>query len=127
MKAKTYKQLVVWRKSIDLTKEIYLLTSAFPKSELYGLTSQMRRCAVSIPSNIAEGNSRSSKQEYARFLTIAMGSIFELETQLLIAMEVGYITREAYDATAGAIDEVEAMLAALKRRLLSQSPSPSVP
>ena len=80
-----HKKLDVWKYSMDLVVHVYKITSNFPKSEVYGLTSQMRRCAVSVPSNIAEGAARNSNKEYNRFLAIALGSLSELETQLLIA------------------------------------------
>jgi len=81
----SYRDLIVWQKSIELVIEIYHLTDLFPKSEIYGLTSQMRRCAVSIPSNIAEGYSRKHRQEYIHFIRIALSSGAELETQIVIA------------------------------------------
>lgn len=77
-----------------LVKMTYLVTQSFPKEELYGLTSQMRRAAVSVPSNLAEGAARSTKKEFAQFISIAKGSLSELETQMLIAAELGYITPE---------------------------------
>ncbi len=80
-----YQELKVWQTGIEITKAAYKLTSKFPKEERYGLISQIRRCAVSIPSNIAEGHSRESKRELARFASIARGSLAELETQLIIA------------------------------------------
>jgi four helix bundle protein len=86
-----YKQLVVWQKSMDLVTEIYKISGKFPKSEIFGLTSQMRRAAVSVPSNIAEG-SRRLKNERVHFLRIAFGSASELETQLLICFRLGFVT-----------------------------------
>ena len=83
-KINTYRDLIVWQKSMDLVVEIYKLTKNFPKSEIYGLTSQMKRCAVSIPSNIAEGRRRGSRKDYRHFLIIAYGSGAELETQIEI-------------------------------------------
>ena len=88
MYLKSYKELIVWQKSISLVKSIYKITNEFPKSELYGLSSQMQRAAVSIPSNIAEGYSRKNLKEYIQFLHIAYGSSAELETQLIIAKEL---------------------------------------
>lgn len=85
-----HKKLDVWKYSMDLVVHVYKITSNFPKSEVYGLTSQMRRCAVSVPSNIAEGAARNSNKEYNRFLAIALGSLSELETQLLIAERLEY-------------------------------------
>ncbi len=88
--AKSYRDLIVWQKGIQLTVLIYQLTSGFPKEELYGLTGQMRRAAVSIPSNIAEGAGRLNTPEYKQFLGVARGSSFELSTQLVIAKELGF-------------------------------------
>jgi four helix bundle protein len=88
---KTYKELDVWIKSRAFVKEIYLLTKDFPKDELFGLTSQMRRCAVSIPSNIAEGYGRQYKKETIQFFHIARGSLYELETQLYISADLTYL------------------------------------
>ena len=86
----THKDLDVWKESINLAKEIYALTEEFPKEELYGLTSQIRRAAVSVPSNIAEGAARNSNKEYIRFLYISLGSLSELETQIILAREFGF-------------------------------------
>ncbi|UAM96650.1 four helix bundle protein [Polaribacter litorisediminis] len=88
---KTHKDLLVWQKSIDLVTEIYKLTSQFPSNEIYGLVSQLRRASVSIPSNIAEGAARSSDKEFARFLYIARASAAEVETQLIISENLGYL------------------------------------
>ncbi len=87
----SYKDLVVWQKSIDLVVEVYTLTRQLPKSELYGIVSQMRRAAISMPSNIAEGYSRKHKQEYAQFIRIALASAAELETQIIICKRLGYM------------------------------------
>ncbi len=89
-----FRKLEVWHQSMDLVDKIYTLCDSFPKSEQFGLVQQMQRCAVSIPSNIAEGNSRDSEKEYSRFLQIALGSAFELETQLLISQKRKYINDE---------------------------------
>ena len=86
-----HKKLDAWKYSMDLVERIYMITSKFPKSEIYGLTSQIRRSAVSIPSNIAEGAARDSNKEYNRFLAISLGSLSELETQVLIAERLKYI------------------------------------
>lgn len=90
-KIRNFKQLKIWQKGIDIVKDIYILTMKFPKDELYGLTSQMRRSAISIPSNIAEGFKRYHSKEYSQFLHIVLGSAAELETQLIIAKELGFI------------------------------------
>lgn len=87
---KDHKELDVWRKAIDLVAEVYRTTTQFPKEEVFGLTSQMRRAAVSIPANIAEGAARQSDKEFIQFLHIALGSASELETELLIAERLGY-------------------------------------
>lgn len=89
-----FKELMVWQKAIDLVTEIYKITRAFPKEEVFGLVSQMQRAAVSIPSNIAEGHERNSDKEFAQFLCIARGSLAELETQIIIAEKLSYITNE---------------------------------
>lgn len=94
MKITTYKELVVWQKAMDLVINIYAITEKFPKSEIYSLTSQMRRCAVSIPSNIAEGRRRQTKADYRHFLIIAYGSGAELETQIEIAKRLKFIIDE---------------------------------
>jgi len=91
---RTHKDLDVWKKSIDMVTTIYKLTSHFPKEELYGLTNQMRRAAVSVPSNIAEGAGRNSSKELLMFLSYAKGSLSELETQLIIAHNLGYLNQE---------------------------------
>jgi len=91
---KTHKDLKVWQESIDLVTIIYEQTKSFPKDELFALTSQIRRCSISIPSNIAEGAARESNKEYLRFLFIAQGSISELDTQLLIANNLNFLSKE---------------------------------
>lgn len=88
-----FKKLVVWQKAMALCHDIYLQTESLPKSELFGLTSQIRRCAVSIPSNIAEGQARHSNKEFIHFLNIAYASLAELETQLLICKNLGYLSK----------------------------------
>lgn len=90
-----HKDLEVWKKSMDLVESIYKLTQQFPESEKFGLTSQMRRSAVSVPSNIAEGSARKGDKELLQFLYIAIGSMAELETQYLIAMRLGFVTDES--------------------------------
>ncbi|MBR4383366.1 MAG: four helix bundle protein [Selenomonadaceae bacterium] len=105
-----YKSLKFWQKTIDLTAEIYRLTKFLPKDELYGLTNQLRRAAVSIPSNIAEGNARGSTKEYLRFLAIARGSIAEVETQLLICVRLEYLAQENIQTALSLLNEIERML-----------------
>jgi four helix bundle protein len=91
-----HSDLDVWKKAIEFVTEIYKITRDFPKEEMYGLTSQIRRSAVSIPSNIAEGSARNYKKEYIQFLYIALGSAAETETQLIIAKEVGYLENNSF-------------------------------
>ena len=95
---KTHKDLDVWKKSIDLVTTLYSMTNSFPKDELFGLTSQIRRAAVSIPSNIAEGAARRSQKEFTQFLYIALGSQQELDTQLIIANNLKYINSNMYNS-----------------------------
>lgn len=90
-KIRNHKDLKVWKKSLDLVDNIYRITEFFPNKEIYGLTNQLRRSAVSVPSNIAEGAARSSKKEFIQFLYIALGSLAELETQMIIASRLGYL------------------------------------
>ena len=90
-KIMTHKDLDVWKAAMELAKLVYLITSKFPKEELYGLTQQIRRSAVSIPSNIAEGAARNSRKEFIQFLHISLGSLAELETQLLLSEKLGFL------------------------------------
>ncbi len=114
---RNYQDLTVWQKAMDLVTEIYRISKTFPKEELYGLTNQMRRAAVSIPSNIAEGHARKSRVEYVNFLSIAQGSRAELETQLLIAVRLRYLTKEdAHDGMA-LLDEIGRMITTIKQKL----------
>jgi len=107
---KSYKELIVWQKSIQLVTKTYLLTRDFPKSEQYGLVSQMRRSAISIPSNIAEGYGRRSAKEYAQFYSIAYGSALELETQLIVCKELKFISLEQLAKVQPLLEEVLKML-----------------
>ncbi len=88
---KTHKDLEVWKVSVEFVTELYLLTNTFPKSELFGLTSQIRRAAISIPSNIAEGAARKNTREFIQFLYISLGSLSEIETQIIIAKNINYV------------------------------------
>ncbi len=92
-----YKELKIWKDGCSLVKIVYKVTKNFPSSEMYGLVSQMRRAAVSVPSNIAEGTGRASDKDFSRFLKIANGSLFELETQLILAHELGFIDKIAFE------------------------------
>ena len=108
MYLKSYKELIVWQKSIKLVMEIYKITNEFPKSETYGLSSQMQRAVISIPSNIAEGYTRKNLKEYIQFLHIAYGSSAELETQLIIAREL--YPRLVYTQAESFLEEIRKML-----------------
>lgn len=116
---KTYKELIVWQKAIEFVTVVYSVTKNFPKEEIYGLTNQIRRAAVSIPSNIAEGFGRNSKNEFKHFLQIAVGSLFELQTQLEIAKNLEFISNEEFDKVFSLTREIEAMLSSLIRKLKS--------
>ena len=109
-KIQSYKDLIVWRKSTDLAVKIYDLTSQFPKEELYGLTSQMRRSAVSIPSNISEGRHRSTRRDFSQFLRIAYGSGAELETQIEISKRLSFSKKLDYNAVDNLLNEIMRML-----------------
>lgn len=121
MYLKSYKELIVWKKSIQLVKEVFLLTKKFPQSEVYGLSSQMRRAAVSIPSNIAEGYGRKSQKEYAQFYSIAYGSALELETQLIISLELEIGKKEEIVHAQLLLEKVLKMLNVMVSRLSSTS------
>lgn len=114
-----YKELIVWQKSVDLVTEIYKATAVFPKEELYGLTSQIRRSAISIPSNIAEGHSRRSTNDYLQFLKIARGSSAELETQLIISKNLNYLNPENFQILIEKTSEISKMLNAVITKLLT--------
>ena len=115
MYLKSYKELTVWQRSIELVKEIYKLTNEFPKSEVYGLAIQMRRAAMSIPSNIAEGYLRKSRKEFLQFLRIAYGSSAELETQLIIAKDL--YANVNYQRADSLLEEVQKMLNGIIKKL----------
>jgi len=117
MQIKTYRDLLVWQKSMALVTEVYKLSKLFPDEETYGLTSQMRRCAVSIPSNIAEGYGRNSTSDYVRFLRVASASLYELQTQAEIALNLRYLKKSDFDKLYESSREIERMLSSLVRKL----------
>ena len=121
---KNYKELNVWQKSYKLCLHIYKVTKRFPKDEMYGLTSQIRRSAVSIPSNIAEGYGRKTTLEYVRFLYIAYGSVCELETQTMISGDLGYVGKESLQKIRDEIGDVERMLKAMIKSLENKHLNP---
>jgi four helix bundle protein len=116
-KAKHYKELLIWQKGMVLAKGVYGLTASFPADERFGLVSQMRRAAVSVPSNIAEGQARQGTREFLQFLSHASGSLAELETQLLLSIDLAYCMKGDADEVDGLIAELQKMIAALRRSL----------
>lgn len=112
-----FKELKIWQKSRSLTKDIYLVTKNFPEDERFGLTSQMRRCAISIPSNIAEGSGRESNKEFRRFLNISISSAFELETQLILAFDLEFILETDYIRISKDIEEIQKMIFGFRKSL----------
>lgn len=117
MDVRSYKDLKVWQKAMQLVTAVYPATQDFPKTEMYGLTNQIRRCAVSVPSNIAEGSARRTTREFIRFVNIASGSIAELETQLILAQRLGYLAEDRMAFLLKQSDEIGKMLYALQRAL----------
>jgi four helix bundle protein len=124
---KNYKELKAWQKAYAFCMVAYKVTSTFPVEEKYGLTSQIRRSAVSIPSNIAEGYGRKTTADYIRMLYIAYGSLCELETQLMIANDLNYLKTGEHDRMQSDLSDVERMLKALIRSLELKSSFPSTP
>ena len=117
LRMKTYREIIAWQKAMDLVTDIYKNTEIFPDKEKYGLTNQMRRASVSIPSNIAEGFGRNSLQEFIRFLNIAKGSLFELQTQLEISLNLAFTSPEVHAALDQQIEEVGKLLNGLVKSL----------
>ena len=116
---KTHKDLIVWQKSICLVTEVYQITKGFPKEEMYGIVNQLRRAAISVPSNIAEGAARFSKKEFCQFLYISLGSAAELETQFIISRNLDYLGQEIYDRLLEQLSEVRKTLLGLIQSLKS--------
>jgi four helix bundle protein len=112
-----FKELLIWQKSRNFCSEIYSVTSTFPNDEKFGITNQLRRASVSIPSNIAEGSSRNSNKDFSRFLEIAIGSAYEIETQLLIASDLGFIKSEKLVLIINQLDEIIKMISKFKSTL----------
>lgn len=121
---KSYRDLLVWQKAIDLVVNAYRATAAFPKTETYGLTSQIRRAASSIPANIAEGYGRGSRKEYVQFLSIAQGSLKELETHFIVGEKLSYLTGSQTERLLAQTDELGPMLGSLIRKLKLSTPTP---
>ena len=116
---KTHRDLKVWNNSINLVTTVYKITNDFPKEEMFGITSQMRRAAVSIPSNIAEGAARNSTKEFNNFLSIALGSASELETQILISRNLNYLNSNNSEKLLNDLNEIQKMIQGLMKNLKS--------
>lgn len=119
LKSRSFRDLDVWKLSIEFVKNIYQITNKFPKSELFGLASQLRRAAISIPSNIAEGQGRNSSKEFKQFLGVAQGSLAEVETQLIISNEIKYLFGEYLSSLLIDLDVIRKMIKALSNSLKS--------
>lgn len=113
----SYRDLMVWQASIDLVEQVYCLTRHFPKQEMYGLSSQIQRAAVSIPSNIAEGHARDSTKEFLHHLSIGLGSLAELETQLILAERLYYLDKQILESVFSKTDKIGRMIRGLQRSL----------
>ncbi|MCH2450914.1 MAG: four helix bundle protein [Gracilimonas sp.] len=112
-----FRKLSVWQKSHELTLAVYKSTTSFPKEELYGLTSQMRRCSSSVPSNIAEGCGRNTQSQLAHFLNIAMGSASELEYQLILSKDLRFISHQIFKEQTSQVTEIKRMLTSLHQKV----------
>lgn len=121
MKTSDFKELKVWQKAFDLSIEIYKATQTFPEEEKYGMSSQMRRAAVSIPSNIAEGHGRNSKKEFIHFLSIARGSVSELMTQLLISQKLEFCSEQITSEIISNLTEIDKMIVGLIKYLKTEN------
>jgi four helix bundle protein len=119
----SYRDLLVWQKSMALAKEIYKITAGFPSEEKFGLISQMRRAAVSVPSNIAEGQARNTTGEFVLFISHAEGSLAELDTQLTLAVELNFLSLEKAGSCLDSITELRRMLNGLRRVVTGRKPS----
>ena len=121
MPVKDYRELIVWQKAMDLVEEVYRATASFPKEEMYGLTGQIRRAAVSVPSNVAEGQARSTTADFLHFLSIARGSLKEVETQVIIARRLGYVDEQKESELTSLTDEVSRLISGLASSLKRKS------
>ncbi len=121
---KSHRDLIVWQRSMDAVETVYAVSAEFPSTEKFGLTSQLRRAAVSIPSNIAEGYGRGTTQDYLRFLRIARGSLFEVDTQLLIAKRMGFLPHDQYEQVENQLAETGRVLAGLIKSIESRITNP---
>ncbi|MGB2841873.1 MAG: four helix bundle protein [Halobacteriota archaeon] len=120
---KSFKELKVWQKGIELVEMVYKSTATFPEEEKYGLSAQMRRAAVSIPSNIAEGHLRKTAKDFKQFIAIARGSCAELETQIIISYKLGFIQEDNFSNLSSKIDELSKMLSSFYSKINSKPPN----
>ena len=120
----SFRDLEIWQRGIELVKTIYSISGSFPQAEIYGLTSQMRRAAISIPSNIAEGQIRRHRGEFRQFLHISLGSLAELETQLIISFELGYIKNEILECILADVHVMGKKIRSLIKKLTTNNESP---
>ena len=121
MKVKSYRDLIVWQKSVDLVTEVYKILRSFPEEEKFGLTSQLKRSCISIPSNIAEGYGRKYIKDYVRFLQTSRGSLFEMQTQFQISINLGFTTKKQINTILETSIEIEKMLNALIKKLTANT------
>lgn len=121
MKVKSYRDLIVWQKSVDLVTEVYKILRSFPEEEKFGLTSQIKRSCISIPSNIAEGYGRKYIKDYVRFLQISRGSLFEMQTQFQISINLGFTTEKQINTILETSVEIEKMLNTLIKKLTANT------
>ena len=112
-----FKELRIWQDSMDIVEDIYKRIGNFPKNEQFGLVSQMNRCSVSIPSNIAEGSGRESNKDFRRFLSISLSSAFELETQLIIASRIGFLKKDDFERIIEKLNKVQKMIFVFRKKL----------
>jgi four helix bundle protein len=115
-----FKEILGWKKAMEMAEEVYKVTKNFPSEERYGLTSQIRRCAVSVSSNIAEGAGRKSHKEFIQFLRISLGSSFELETQLILAKNIGFLNQDEFDRVIEILKETQRLMIGFEKSLKSK-------
>ena len=121
---RSHRDLIVWQRAMSMVTDVYRVTNVFPATEKFGLTSQLRRAAISVPSNIAEGYGRGTSQDYLRFLRIARGSLFEVDTQLLIATNLGFLNHDQYQQVENQLAETGRVLAGLIKSIESRIANP---
>lgn len=116
-KIRSHRDLIVWQKAMDLAEDVYRATSEFPREELYRLTAQLIRAAISVPANIAEGHARGTRRDYANFLAIAKGSLMETETFLMLSQRLGYSNQQRISGTLSLVTEISKMITAIRSKL----------